>query len=194
MKILNIAAGKLKPINPPDKGFLINLDTMYFDSHYVKYIEREESLYDPSDTPGIVEYYCKEDVFTFMSRTKIIFDKITCYRFLEHVDSDKVLYFIYLMSTCLRLGGDVDIIVPNYKTLAKIILDEVPGEPDWEAKNILTTTEVLNERNDPHTSIWTSDRLKYFFELEGRFYVTSIEPYNFDGRDIYLRFIGHKIK
>lgn len=188
--ILNIAAGKFKPLNVNNiaKTFLINLDTMYYDKSTPEHIEATYEEWESNPVANTV-LMCGEDVFRFMERTSIKFDRITCYRFLEHVKKTDVLYFIYLMSTCLKLGGEIDIIVPNYKTLAKMILDEQPGSKEWEAHDIVLTYELLNDPNNPHASVWTTDRLNYFFTLEGRF--TSFkcqDSYLFDGRDIYIRF------
>ena len=47
----------------------------------------------------------------------------------------------------------------------------------------------------PHASIRTPQRLKYFFGLEERFKVVSLDPdYVFDGRDIYIRAKIERIK
>ena len=113
------------------------------------------------------------------------------YRFLEHISFTQVLYFIYLVSTCIHPGGVVDIIVPNYHTLAEILLKETVYDIEFEKQNILLTTELLNEPSCPHASIWTPERAKYFWEYEGRFSVPedSIDPhFVYDGRNIYLRF------
>lgn len=192
-KILNIAAGKFKPIGLKSPFLLLNVDTMY---------------YDPSEKPGDAEYsiqtwkkpddciyYCKEDIFKFMENTIINnFDLITIYRFLEHVSFTQVEYFIYLLSTVTQPGALVDVIVPNYILLARMILDESILDKDFAAKNILLTTELLNEPSCPHASIWTPDRARYFFELEKRFKLKSMESsYVFDGRDIYLRFIVERV-
>jgi len=192
--ILNIAAGKFSPIEMPKKEFkLINLDTMYFDSSSPKEVERamnstkEDSIFE-----------CNCDAFKFMERTSLMFNEIVCYRFLEHVSFDRVPYFIYLMSTVLEVDGILDCIIPNYKTLADMILresiDYEVGGKGWEAYNTLLTTELLNEPGCPHASIWTVDRVKYYMEFEGRFRVDVIDPaYKFDGRDIYIRFIAKRI-
>jgi len=193
-KILNIAAGKFKPIDLVSPYLLLNIDTMY---------------YEPTEKPGDAEYtlqtwknpddcfiYCKEDAFRFMENTIINnFDLITIYRFLEHVSFTQVEYFIYLLSTVTQPGAKVDVIVPNYKILAeKILNDDDPLDENFAAKNILLTTELLNEPSCPHASIWTPSRARYFFELEKRFLITSISStYVFDGRDIYLRFIAERV-
>jgi len=135
-------------------------------------------------------------VYEFLERYHIPFDGIAIYRFLEHVPKVQVLYFIYLLSTSVKIGGYVDVIVPDYKKLAKRILDEDVFSNNFEEEDIITTFELLNEPTcSPHASIWTFDRAYKFFELEGRFKIKIIkENYNFDGRDIYLRFIAERVK
>jgi len=135
------------------------------------------------------------DVFKFMELVSFKFDEITCYRFLEHVERDRVLYFIYLISSCLEIGGTLDIVVPDYDNLCQRVLDENPGFEDWEAHDILVTTEIVNHPSDPHASLWTTKRLKYFFGIEGRFKTIDIIPYYmFDGRDIYIRYRAERKK
>jgi hypothetical protein len=193
-KILNIAAGKFKPIELKSPYLLLNVDTMY---------------YEPTEKPGDAEYgiqtwkkpddcvfYTKEDAFRFMENTIINdFDLITIYRFLEHVSFTQVEYFIYLLSTVTQPGAKVDVIVPNYMLLANMILKDDPfTDKDFAANNILLTTELLNEPSCPHASIWTPNRAAYYFELEKRFKIIEMNySYKFDGRDIYLRFIAERI-
>jgi hypothetical protein len=102
---------------------------------------------------------------------------------------DKVLYFIYLISTCLEIGGVADIIVPDYRLLGQMLLDDKTSDEDFESKNILLTTELLNEPSCPHASIWTQDRLLHFFcNIEERFeLIKTWKKFEFDGRNIYLR-------
>lgn len=192
MKILNLAAGKLFPLDlpQPPNYCLVQLDTMYYRYNSIEEIEYTLENYSPMKTKIL---YCNEDAFKFMERTKIQFDRICAYRFLEHVPMDQVLYFIYLLSTCLKTAGEVDIIVPNYEALAKMILCEKISDMDgfeFEKHNILLTTELLNEPSCPHASIWTRDRLIHFFrDVEGRFVDIGLidQAFKFDGRDIYLR-------
>jgi len=192
--ILNIAAGKEQPLDLPTGSYmLINIDSGYYKgtieaSDIVDFHERYEdnSLYR--------EFMVKEDVFRFMEKHPLKFDRIVLYRFLEHVKRTDVLYFIYLMATSLKLGGLVDCIVPNYETLAKRILEEEVYAIDFEQDDIITTYELLNEPESPHCSIWTPRRIKKFFHLEKRFNVLEISPrFDFDGRDIYLRAIIERI-
>lgn len=192
--ILNIAAGKMQPLDLIEENyFMIHLDTMFY--MYERPNVVEEQYKNWLNAPGQrMEFNVIEDVYEFMQRTNIVFDKVYIYRFLEHVPLDKVLYFIYLVSTITQPGGEVDIIVPNYRVLAEKLLNEDNiGSPEFENHNIILTTEMLNEPSCPHASIWTPARAFYFWELEGRFKVTLHETrFKFDGRDIYFRFTARR--
>jgi len=196
--ILNLGAGKIKPLDYDKLAapkFLLNVDSSYYCSSpdIENIIEAHQLFLD-----GIAQSYdfnLKEDVFTFLQRYHIPFSRITIYRFLEHVKRTDILHFIYLLSTCLEVGGEVDCIVPNYYTLAQRILAEKPGRRGFEEEDIITTTELLNEPSMPHASIWTVERVYHFFHLEERFNITYVETdYSFDGRDIYLRFLAERVR
>jgi len=196
MLILNLGAGKIKPILDYTKdSFLttVNLDTGYFSAATPEEIEDfiENKLpYQVQQN----ELYCNYDAFEFMETFRPQFDRICAYRFLEHISFTQVLYFIYLISTCIKNGGLVDIIVPNYETLAKMLLNESTRSPNFESENILLTTELLNEPSCPHASIWTPERAEYFWQLEKRFVVYDMfDKYEFDGRDIYMRFLLKRV-
>jgi len=202
MNILNIAAGKQKPLKIPyttslTSKYIVNIDNGYFNSfHHAAAIERmikENGL----KFAEVRNLYCKHDIFNYMEKTAIIFDSVAIYRYLEHVTFTQVNYFIYLVSTVIKKGGIVDIIVPNYDVLSQMVLDEDPfDDKNFEASNILLTTEMLNEPSCPHASIWTPLRAIYFWELEKRFKVEEkdIDPkFKFDGRDIYMRFLARRI-
>jgi|WetSurSiteA1Bulk_404760.scaffolds.fasta_scaffold00271_16 hypothetical protein len=197
MKVLNIAAGKVLPL--PFKDYItykdvhgmitVNIDKYYFSDKKLKLVDELDVLVTESDSYNYSEdYYCNTDIFNYMERTKLFYDRVCIYRFLEHVKMRDVPYFIYLVSNVLLAGGIADIIVPDYKKLASMLITE-NIDTGFEANNILLTTEILNEPEDPHASIWTVDRIKYFWELEGRFVVEVIEPFTLDNRDIYLRAI-----
>ena len=198
MLILNVAGGKFKPLPfSVDKilpQYVLNVDTSYFTETTPAALE--SSMNSWSDNPDRIstERYLNMDVFEFMERTATVFDRVSIYRFLEHVTFTNVEYFIYLISTVVKKGGTIDVIVPDYERLAKMILWEQDHLKDlhinFSAHNIKLTTELLNEPSCPHASIWTQQRMKYFWELEGRFKVSSQKSgFEFDGRDIYLRSI-----
>ena len=193
MYILNLGAGKLKPLSlPKDSNFIINLDQSYFTGLLPEDAENYMRGYKKRGATNNVTIHCKTDAFEFMERTTLKFDRIVMYRFLEHIPFDRVLYFIYLVSTISKLGAIVDIIVPDYKILAKMLLaeDDILYLSALESHNIILTTELLNEPGCPHASIWTPQRIDKFWELENRFKVLKTEsPFKFDSRNIYLRSI-----
>jgi len=191
--ILNIASGKILPVDRKHPSFIVNVDTMFYLNNEPAHVEDAASGWVKKIDRGQATelYNVKCDAFEFMENTIIPFDRVCIYRFLEHVSFTKVLYFIYLVSTVTERGGTVDVIVPNYEILARMILDEIPLDGNFEANNILLTTELLNEPSCPHASIWTPSRAEYFWELEGRFKVKiDSENYDFDGRQLYLRFFA----
>lgn len=196
--VLNIGAGKIKPIwlDRLETYFLVNLDPMYSSSQSLNRNEVEEKhCFWNHNRLQTIEVFCNNSWEDFLPKYLYYFDRIVIYRFLEHIPMVKVPFFIYLLSTCLNVKGSVDVIVPNYEKLASRILGEDPFSTGFEAENIVTTTELLNEPYDPHASIWTPKRAKYLFELEGRFEVKGvIEEYKFEGRDIYMWFFAEKIK
>jgi len=203
MLILNIAGGKFEPLSIGKENRLIprytlNVDTSYFTKTTPDYIESEinQWLKDPDRIS--MSNNLNINIFEFMERTSLKFDRVTIYRFLEHVSFTQVEYFLYLISTITKKYSKVDVIVPNYNHLAQMILDEnsYKNNPDFnfQSHNILLTTELLNQPPDPHASIWTPERIKYFWELENRFNVAETDPsFEFDGRSIYLRSIIERI-
>ena len=196
--ILNLGAGKLKPLGYDELAapkFLLNVDSSYYCSSFdIKDIVETHQFFLDGSAKSY-NFFLKEDIFTFLQNYHIPFSRIIIYRLLEHVKRTDVLHFIYLLSTCLEIGGEVDCIVPDYDQLSRQILDEKPGSRGFEEEDIITTTELLNEPNMPHASIWTVNRVYHFFHLEGRFNITYIEPeYSFDGRDIYLRFFAERVR
>jgi len=197
MLILNLGAGKIDPILTKEEvtSFIttINLDTNYLSAATASEIEDYIENKMPVSFNSNEKLYCNCNAFEFMEKFRPQVDRICAYRFLEHISFTQVLYFIYLVSTCIKKGGIVDIIVPNYEILAKMILDEVIDQ-NFEANNILLTTELLNEPSCPHASIWTPQRAKHFWELEKRFKIIQEYPrYEFDGRNIYLRFLAKRV-
>ena len=194
--ILNIAGGKLSPIPYPESkadlyhadNSILHLDQMYLDHTEINHIitRHQRAIFKCRESR--FDLLCNLDVYEFLERYHIPFDGITMYRFLEHVPKSNVLYFIYLLSTCTEPGAMIDVIVPDYRHLAERILNENPFKLGFESEDIITTYELLNDMPSPHLSIWTDARIKYFFELEGRFKLVKTElDYKFDGRSIYLR-------
>lgn len=191
--ILNICGGKIPPIDHnkmKENKFLLNVDLSYFTNYNEENIhnirEEHKSILDADY--GYFSANLKHDIYDFLERYDLTFDVVTIYRFLEHVPKDKVLYFIYLLSTITKKDSIIDVIVPDYKILAERILKEEVFSSRFEAEDIVTTYELLNEPSSPHMSIWTVPRLLHFFSLEGRFAVETFKTnYEFDGRNLYIR-------
>jgi hypothetical protein len=194
--ILNIAGGKIPPLDLSGQYFLVNVDTMYYMHTDPAHVEKKWKEWKKT-TRQI--HNIKADVFEFLERTFMTFDRVCIYRFLEHVSFTSVPYFIYLISTVTEKGDKVEVIVPNYKILAEMILEEdgffeENNAAAFPQHDILLTTELLNEPSCPHASIWTHERAHYFWELEERFRVIEAQrQFEFDGRDIYLRFVAERL-
>lgn len=212
MKILNIAGGKFRPLSLDgdilaNPTYEVNVDTGHYSELTPSTVEERISVWEMDPNRFDKTAYCNADVFEFMERTTIRFDRAVIYRFLEHVSFTQVLYFIYLVSTVTVKDAFVDVIVPNYEILARRILNETSffgqgnstvshfkeyqGFENW---NVELTTEILNEPSCPHASIWTPMRASLFWELEKRFKVLNVEPnFRFDGRSIYMRFVAQRM-
>jgi hypothetical protein len=184
--ILNIGAGK------PDLGidisqnFIINLDRNYFTSVHPSYAESKHYQW----LCGKIDYCTldvKYDIFEFLKTYKYKFDKVLIYRYLEHIPKDQLLFFVYLLSTVVETNGLVDVVSPDFRSLAQMILDEDVNDPNFDKNDIILSTEIFNEAYDPHQNITTSHRTKRLFEYEGRFEVIESCKYKYDGRDIYFR-------
>lgn len=197
MIYLNVCGGKILPLEfDKTKDIVVNVDKRYFNEIRISDLENIHKHKFYTDYGNYEHtFYCNHDIYEFINNYVYTFDRIAMYRFLEHVPKDTVLYFIYLLSTVAKIGGTVDVIVPDCELLAKRILEEDVNAPNFEAEDIITTYELLNEAASPHVSLWSEQRAKYFFELEGRFKITKVEKsFDFDGRDIYLRFEAVRIK
>jgi len=200
VSILNLGSGKVVPLDLHDyrSYFLVNLDSGYYDgvqpSEVFSLFETWVTERPLMNIKSSRTLFVKEDAFNFLEKYQLVFDKIVIYRFLEHIPKKSILYFIYLLACSLKRGGVVDCIVPNYNVLAGRILKEDPFDKDFEAEDIITTYELLNEPESPHCSIWTPARIRKFFMLEKRFSVVEIDNrFVFDGRDIYLRALLERI-
>jgi hypothetical protein len=192
ISILNLGAGRMEtPF--VDKEVRVNVDRCYEDIP-----DCVPDLIDLCLKHNVVEngkakinrvLYYNSDIFEFLEKYPKKFYKIELYRVLEHIPRDKVMYLIYLMADVLKEGGIVDVICPDYKKLAQMILDPLPSNSeDYEKKEILLYTELFNEPSDPHCFITTQQRLMRVFTLENRFKTISCNDLTyFENRDIYFQ-------
>lgn len=198
--ILNLGAGKnlLKTNDYPDGTiFQVNVDSIYANEEveHIINIEKKHRSFDLDskiyNNLGSVILYSNLDIFEFLNKYKVRFNYIIMHRFLEHVSRSNLQYFLYLLSTVVNSGGIVDIIVPDNHILSRRLLVEEPNSKDWDVEDTILTTEIVNEPNMPHASIWTVPRAYKYIELEGRFKIYKTEtPYIFDGRNIYMRVLA----
>ena len=199
---LHLGAGKIHPMPKGDRyTHHILVDHMYESGHPVFKIEEiiDGRTSMEVRTPNLRDLFCTSDVLYFLENFKYTANHITIHRFLEHVSRDKLLYFIYQLSQAIHVGDNIDIIVPNYRTLAELIIEEpfILKEDVglFQGHDIALTTELLNEPDDPHASIWTPDRAYYYFHMEGRFNITDMqEEIEYDGRNWYMRFTATRVK
>jgi hypothetical protein len=197
--VLNLAGGNIPPILDCSKEscFVVSVDLCYPVSY--RYTSQEHLIAVMNDQYLSDTYappqFLKCDVYEFLSSTIIKFDHVCIYRFLEHVPKTNVLYFLYMVASCMKVGATLDVIVPDAQKLAKRLLEEDVFSADWEAEDLLTTYEFLSDQPSPHLSLWTHDRIKKIFEMEKFLAVINIEKnFLFDGRDIYLRSISKRIR
>jgi hypothetical protein len=188
--VLNLGAGKDEMEYNDVPIFAVSVDKSFYIASNPKDVEHNYIGFKNGAVFKRQHYRIDEDIFTFLERTIMKFDRVRIFRFLEHVPFTRVNYFFYLLASVMRKGSIANIAVPDYKILAQMILDEDVNDRDFEKHNITVTTELLNEPYDPHASIWTKERAKYYGEFEGRFKFRLGEPdhINIDGRDLYLHF------
>jgi len=174
--------------------FVLDLDKKYLNGICVAYAEHLHEKWLEVCKVDHSIYKVKCDIFEFLDNYIIPFDFIIMQRFFEHIPQDELLYFIYLLSTKTKSGSIIDLISPNYKLLAEMIINEKIDDPNFDKNDIIISTEVFNDLNDPHLNITTPERIKRLFEYEGRFEVELECPrMEFDGRNIYFRSVIKRI-
>ena len=118
------------------------------------------------------------------------FDKVIAHRVLEHFKPDTVLYVLYLLRQVTRKGGELEIIVPDFHKVITEFEKVDPKKATGTKFNRMMTmahTEIFNEPNDPHQSIWTTTMAFYYLELEGYWTDVFVGYTSLDGRDWYLK-------
>jgi predicted SAM-dependent methyltransferase len=131
------------------------------------------------DLQSFLENYTDED-----------FDLVVAQRIFEHITPDQIPYHLYLIRQIISEGGKIEIVVPDFKKVIKSF-DAVDPHKDnaikFNSMMIMAHTEIFNEPNDPHSSIWTPKMAKYYLELEGYWQDIKIGYTNLDGRDWYMK-------
>lgn len=133
------------------------------------------------------------DVLTFLENCKFKADKIKACRFAEHISLSKLPYFIYLLHCSVIREGWLDIIVPDAKYYAEQLLqlneDIAKGSINFANSLLEITTEFVNEKEDPHGSLWTEKLGTWYLQNEEFFEVKEIREVSIDRRH-YLQFLA----
>ena len=85
------------------------------------------------------------------------FEKVVATRVFEHFDRETIGYALYLLRQITTSDAILEIIVPD---IVKVIEEFNHINPytdsvhDFNSSMIRTHTEVFNELNDPHRSLW----------------------------------------
>lgn len=124
------------------------------------------------------------------------FDDVQAKRVFEHIPYTEILYVLYLIYTVTRLGGILNIVVPDYN----MVLGEIQAaEPKMVSATTFNRTmvwchtEIFNEPNDPHRSIWTKNLAEYYIELEGYWKLDKLEYVTIDNRSWYMDITAVKV-
>jgi len=203
MNILEIGAGKssLK-------------DKLYKDNLYIKIdIGYKISLSENDQIDVISEamtknenglLICNMNLYDFMDSFPFRFDKIIGNRIFEHqeyVGNESVGRLLEACNKLLEDDGTLEIIVPNAKKLAQMVLDfeNLPLDDcslqyaEIANNALVINTEFTNGKFDPHASIWSPALAKYMIESEGIWHIKSITDIdNYAGRSIYMKIIATK--
>jgi hypothetical protein len=190
--ILNLGAGKMEiPLGMSE--FRVHVDRCYENLpekiHNLESICIYQDMVEKKKVKANRILYYAGDIFEFLEKYPKKFDEIELYRVLEHIPRDKVLYFIYLMADILKDHGIIEVVCPDYKKLAQMILNDLPTDATkYEQQEIVLYTELFNEPNDPHCFITTHERLERVFTLENRFKILDgDQPVSFENRTIYFQ-------
>lgn len=120
------------------------------------------------------------------------FNKVVACRVFEHFSPKDIGYILYLIYNVMIPNGKIEITVPNFinifedLNLLETDLMNTPSMKNFNLDMIKIHTEIFNEINDPHQSVWTPELAKYYLTLEGYFDDVKIESKELDGRDWYI--------
>lgn len=203
-KILSLGTGRLwlnvnkefeDKFPKEDKLEIYHIDNIYKNSY------EEDGL----DTEKTTTFLCEDDIFTFLEEyPKRDFDVISARRVFEHIPREKIAYLLYLLKEVASPEAELEIVVPDFVRVFESLktLDEVLCSGKMESCELLDTvslfergminihTEIFNEPNDPHQSVWTVGLAKYYFSIEDYWVLTNFKHIELDGRSWYLELIA----
>lgn len=199
INVLNIGSGK----NWREDVQLSFSPSLYKDRDVTVYCL--DTMYDvngiiPMTGDTYKTIFMKKDVFEFLEKWyENKFDRILSYRFFEHVSYKDLPYLIYLIYTVSKPKAIMDIIVPDFKEIFKRFEifdnnDLTINKKLYEKYMIQFHTEIFNETNDPHQSLWTDNIADHFLTLENYWKIVDIaHNVELDRRNWYMQIICERI-
>lgn len=142
----------------------------------------------------------KRDPQTFNTATDILsylescpdetFTSIISCRYFEHIPWGQLDYYLYQMYRVLVPNSSLVFVVPDFAKLGKALL-ELETKFDYQ-KWITLNSEYFNEKNDPHSCLWSSKIAEKLITGEGFFSDVTINPITIDGRHWYIEINAKK--
>lgn len=134
----------------------------------------------PLDAFAFLEAYGSKDL-----------DFVTSSRMFEHILPDRVPYLLFLIACCTKEGGKLEIIVPDYNLIGKMVetIDarKLSGQ-EFNRRMIWAWAEMLGgEGAWQHKSIWTPAIARYYISHEELWSVPKISNVCIDQRALFLR-------
>lgn len=144
-------------------------DNLYRNNIRCTMVDRINININDSYTPNVKYLY--GDLFEVLEDySGPPFTQIHAYRVLEHIPYEKLQYLSYLLykltdNSAYPDDVRLDIVVPDFNKVAEYI--KFISDPPINTQLITAHTEVYNEENDPHCSIWTPELARYYICGEG---------------------------
>lgn len=111
------------------------------------------------------------------------FETIEATMVMEHIHLDKIPNILYCFYEFLKPGGKLIIVVPNFRSIAKMFVDSWDGTP-LNLQNMTLFREITYQLLDPtfesssgrgHQSLWTPEIAYHWLNNEG-FNPITIKP------------------
>ncbi len=135
------------------------------------------------------------DVFEYLQTTHKTFDEIKADRIFEHIPYNEIPHLLYLCKEALNVDGRLSFIVPDFQKVFDTVDNLNPHGPAsiFNRQMIDIHTEIFNEPEDPHRSVWTMQLADYYMSLEGFWKNIEIKETTLDNRDWYLQISAHRL-
>lgn len=199
-KVLSLGTGReFESVNKrwmtPDT-VIHHVDMLYAMDADSRYNELKWELRETSEPGSRVHFHGMKILEFLESYPCRDFDEILAQRVFEHIPVTEISYMLYLLRCIAADGAELNIIVPDFtKVFEKISLmdPEKMCASEFNRSMIEVTTEMFNEPNDPHCSIWTPAFARYYIELEKYWKVAELKYVTLDNRDWYMSITANRI-